>query len=63
MFIQGCVGPARWEEGQRARELKMFARESKASNLSKYSEERRSLLDWEEVRGQWIGDLDKVKVP
>lgn len=63
MFIQGCVWPAGWEEGQRARELKMSARESRESNLSKYSEERGLLLDWEEVRGQKISDLDKVNVP
>lgn len=35
MFILGYVWPAEWEEGQRARELKMSALESKESNLSK----------------------------
>lgn len=37
--------------------------EPQESNLSKYGEERRSPLDWVEIRCQWTGDLDKMKVP
>lgn len=37
--------------------------EPQESVLSKYGEERRSRLDWVEIRGQWTGDLDKMKVP